>query len=125
MTVREAIEKTDELYPNVFSFSQKVFFLEQLDGKVFFEFLSNYEGAPESFEGDYIYHTDKTLLIPVPYDDIYIKYLVMQFDILGSDITRYQNTSALFNKEYLDFICAYNRSHVIKSAKINVSGVCI
>ena len=125
MTVREAIEKTDELYPNVFSFSQKVFFLEQLDKKLFYGLLECYEGSPSEFEGNYLYSPDKKLIADEPFEDIYIKYLVMQFDILNSDTARYQNSSALFNKEYLDFICFYNRSNTARAVKINVSGECI
>lgn len=119
MTVKEAIEKTDELYPNVFSFPQKVFFLEQLDAKVCYEFLCKYEDGPSSFKGNYLADTSAELLIGKPYEDIYIKYLVMQFDILNSDMGRYQNSSALFNREYLDFICFYNRNHRISPVRIS------
>lgn len=120
MTVREAVEKTDALYPNVFSFSQKAFLLEQLDSKVYYEILKKYADCDAVFKGEYLSDADAKLLIDCPFEDIYIKYLVMQFDIINSDITRYQNSAALFNTEYLDFIRCYNRNHRIKPIAVNI-----
>lgn len=121
MTVREAVEKTDALYPNVFSFSQKAFLLEQLDSKVYYEILKKYADCSVVFRGEYLSDADIELLIDSPFEDIYIKYLVMQFDIINSDITRYQNSAALYNAEYLDFVKHYNRNHQIKPVYININ----
>ncbi|MBR3767929.1 MAG: hypothetical protein IKL10_06795 [Clostridia bacterium] len=120
MTVKEAIEKTDILYPNVFSFSQKALWLQELDGKVFAEFLSNYKDSIENFSGGYTLSPEKELLIPDLFSEIYQRYLIMQFDIRDSDITRYTNSASLFNTAYLSFMNYYNRTHTVKENSINI-----
>ncbi len=119
MTVREVIKKADEAYPNVFSFSQKAGWLEELDNRVFSEVFSRYEDSEEKFTGGYCEDDETELLIGKPYDDIYIRYLVMNFDIVNSDMVRYQNSAALFNSQYIAFGNFYNRTHRISSAVID------
>ncbi len=120
MTVREATERTDELYPNVIPFPQKAYLLEQLDNKIYSEILIQYEDIDCSFRGGYEQDADTELVISAPFEDIYIRYLVMQLDILNSDITRYQNSYSLFNSLYLDYIRFINRNHRIKRHNINI-----
>lgn len=120
MTVIEAIRRTDELYPNVIPFSQKAYLLEQLDNRVFNEILVKYDDIDCSFESGYQENQDAQLVIKAPFEEIYIKYLVMQLDIINSDITRYQNSYALFNTMYLDYIRYINRNHTIKACRISI-----
>lgn len=121
MTVREAIDKADLLYPNVFSFSEKAEWLRELDMKLSAELFSRYPDHKDSEkETSGQYTPDTRLLIEGPYENLYILFIVMKTDIVNSDTVRYQNSSALFNNEYLAFSNHYNRTHMIKSAGITL-----
>ncbi len=121
MTVREAVDKADLLYPNVFSFSEKADWLRELDMKVTAELFSRFadSGDIKCCEKDR-YTPDTKLLIEGPYENLYILFIVMKTDILNSDTVRYENSSALFNNEYLAFSNHYNRTHRVKSTEITL-----
>lgn len=118
MTVKEVIRKADSLYPNVFTFTQKALWLSELDSRVFAEICSRYDDSAEKMQDSYTENEEAVLLIGKPFEDIYIRYLVMNFDIVNSDIVRYQNSAALFNTMYTAFVNSYNRSHKFKKTKI-------
>lgn len=115
MTIKEAIARFDTLYPNAFSYEEKICWLSELDGKIFSEIISLYENAPESFTG-YTSSTDgdTELLVSFPDDDIYIKFMCLKSDLINSDIRRYNNSSMLFNSAYSSLANEYNRTHTYK-----------
>lgn len=121
MTVREAVDKADLLYPNIFSFAEKADWLKELDMKVYAELFSRYPDN-EDMRRDNIrqYTPDTRLLIEGPYENMYILFIVMKTDILNSDTARYENSSMLFNNEYLAFTNYYNRTHMVKSTEITL-----
>lgn len=121
MTVREAIDKADLLYPNVFSFSEKADWLKELDMKVSAELFSRFPDFSDIKDCEQErYAPDTRLLIEGPYENLYILFIVMKIDIVNSDTVRYGNSSALFNNEYLAFSNHYIRTHRMKSAEITL-----
>lgn len=122
MRLCHAIARFDTLYPNNFSYHEKLKWLSDLDGIIFSDIFSGYEDSPVTeFEG-YTINTDKNtkLLVPFPYDDIYIKYLCTECDCANGDSIRYQNSSALFNYAYSRFFDNFNRTHKAKETRITV-----
>ena len=115
MTVKEAIDKTDSLFPNAFTYQQKASWIRELDLKVYYGFLSEYEGKSGEPSDTYCTDISTPLLIEEPFADIYTRYLAMQFDISGGDIAGYSNSAALFNSTYLAFMNYYNRNHRAKA----------
>jgi hypothetical protein len=114
MTIAQAIELVNTLKPNQYSNSQKVAWLSQLDGKIFAELISTHEGGIESFAG----YTDETdtsteLLVKYPYDqDIYNYYLQSMIDRENGEVSKFNQSGALFNNAYMEFTAQYNRTHV-------------
>ena len=111
MTLREAIDRFDLLYPNAVPFAEKRAILSAFDGRLYAEVLSCYEGAPGAFAG-YDEHTpqDTALLIGYPYDDIYMKLLTAENDALCGDIDRYNNAASLLNNAYGQYVDHLNRT---------------
>jgi hypothetical protein len=108
MTLREAIERFDRLYPNALEPAAKRGILSEFDGRLYSEVLVHYEGAPTVFSG-YTEHTDPdtVLLAAYPYDDVYLRLLCAENDLICGDIERYNNAAALFNAafdRYTDYI---------------------
>lgn len=52
------------------------------------------------------------LLIPAPYDEVYIHYLAAQIDRINQEMEKYNNDITLFNSTYLEFAAYYNRNHM-------------
>ena len=77
MTIIEAINRIDGLKPNIYSQSEKVRWLSQLDGFVKNDIIDTHEGSDAITFSGYDDETsiDTVLLIPSPYEDVYIHYL--------------------------------------------------
>lgn len=113
MTIDEAVTGFDLLYPNGLSYEQKLEWLSRLDKRIFDDVYSKYEDCiPESFDGYTRFSPACTvLLVRFPHDDIYVKLLAMQYDLLNGDISRYNNSARIFNAAYAELCAAYNRTH--------------
>lgn len=105
MTVGQAITYLDGVKPNAFSQAVKLRWLSALEGRVANEvFLM----APEEVEENYQYTSDdlsKDLLVGFPYDDLYTWWLQAQVDLANGEYDRAQNTMAVFNSFWTQFVC--------------------
>ena len=113
MTIAHAIARFDTLYPNEFPYAEKLRWLSVLDGQLFREVLAaSPDNRGRTFDG-YTIETDKKteLLVPFPYDDLYIKYLAAQCDKIHADVARYANSAAVFNAAFSEFAAYYHRTH--------------
>ena len=117
MTIIEAINRTDSVKPNAYSQSEKVRWLSTLDGTVKTEIIDTHEGGEEIAFSGYDDETNlKTvLLIPAPYDDVYIRYLEMQIDYANGEYGKYNNSASAYNTAFSAFEKYYNREHMPRS----------
>ena len=103
----------DALKPNNYSQEDKVKWLSTLDGIVKKEIIDTHVGGSAiEFNGYDINSIETELLIPAPYDDIYIKWLEAQIDYSNSEIGKYNNSMAMFNSAYSTYERYYNRTHM-------------
>ena len=111
MTLREAIERFDRLYPNALEPAAKRRILSEFDGRLYSGVLAHYEGAPTVFSG-YTEQTDPdtALLAAYPYDDVYLRVLCAENDLISGDIDRYNNSAVLFNDAYERYADYINRT---------------
>ena len=119
MTISDAIARIDNLKPNRFDLADKIRWLSELDGRIKNEIIDTHEGGDDSEFIGYGEDTDinTVLLVPYPYDDIYIRYLEMQIDYANGETAKYTNSSTLFNEAYVSFIRYYNRTFMPKSSR--------
>lgn len=117
MTIIEAINAADKRKPNTLTESEKVRLLSVLDGKIKLEIIDTHEGG----EGiSFVPYTDDTprdtvLLVPSPWDDLYIKHLEAEIDYHAGDIERYNNGVTVYEAAYNAFAAWYNRTHMPRS----------
>lgn len=113
MTVAQVIIDTDNKKPNQYSPEDKVKWLSELDGMVKRQVIDTHEGYDTVVFSPYDVDTDmdKKLLISEPYTSLYALYLFMQIDFLNAEYTRYNNSAAMFNSSYQQFVSDYNRTH--------------
>jgi hypothetical protein len=117
MTIIEAITRIDHVKPNTYSQPDKVRWLSMLDGVVKNEIIDTHEGGEDvSFAG----YNDETLmtaelLIPAPYDEVYIRYLEMQIDYANGEYSKYNNSADAYNLAFSAYEKYYNREHMPRS----------
>ena len=139
MTLREVIDRVDDLIPNVYEESHKVRWISELDAKIFNEVYMTHEDNPytrekpeEEEEENVTYFGDakkevKTylelpytinkaaeteLLAEFPYDELYVAFLETKINEYNQETTRYNNSALKFNGLYNDFVAYYNRTHM-------------
>lgn len=116
MTLIEAISKIDNLKHNTYTHEDKVSWLSRLDHMVKKEILDTHEGGDGTeFSG---YDTDSSveteLLVPPPYDELYLRWLEAQIDYCNGEYDRYNNAMEMFNTAYQGYANYYNRTHMPK-----------
>jgi hypothetical protein len=119
MTILEAIHRVDALKPNAYTQHDKVMWLAALDGRVQIEVYDTHHDSPREYH-DYTDDTalDTMLLVPNPYDDLYVPWLSMQIDEQNREIVSYNNNAAAFQAKYADFKAYWNRTHKPKSERL-------
>lgn len=119
MTIMEAINKIDVLKPNGYTPTEKTRWLSTLDGRIKTNIIDTHEGGEGVVFNGYDDETplDTVLLVPAPYDDIYIHYLEMQIDYTNSEYGKYNNSMAMYESAYSAFANHYNRTHMPKGKK--------
>lgn len=116
MTLGEAIDKLDTLKPNSYTPSEKIRWLSALDGIILRDVILTHEGY-EPFEGMDTDYNDDTpleteLLVPSPYEDIYLHWLESKVDFYNAEYVRYNNSITRYNDCFTNFSNNYNRNHM-------------
>ena len=119
MTISEALHRADELKPNTYTDLDKIRWLSTLDGLIKTKIIDTHEGGEDvTFKG---YEVDTELstelLVPAPYDHIYIHWLEAMIDYANDEYDRYQNTMEMYNSAWNAFENYYNRTHMPKGKK--------
>lgn len=114
MTIAEAITKVDTFKPNTYAPEDKIEWLSNLDARVKTQIIDAHECKCNIFFYGYDSQMDKDteLLVPAPYDEMYLRWLEAMIDYHNSDDARYNNAIILFNNAYESFKKHYTRTHM-------------
>lgn len=119
MTIIEAINRIDSVKPNGYTQAEKMRWLSTLDGIIKTNIIDTHEGAEGvSFDG----YTEETLLttkllVPAPYDEMYLFWLESKIDYWNGELGRYNNSISMYNAAFAEFQRYYNRTHMPKGKK--------
>lgn len=119
MTILEAITQADLARPNEIDPALKLRWLSTLDGQIHAELLESFEeeSAPFSgYDGDTELKTAR-LLVPFPYDELYLRYLLMRIDLEHGELDRCNNDAACFNRLWQSFAARWGRTHSPKGVE--------
>lgn len=112
MTLKEAIERTDAMRPDPLPLSEKLRILDSVDRTVMNEIVLRHEHAEDTgFAGYTEAQTDKQLLVPPPYDELYIYALEARIYYACGELTRYNNSLATMQSIYESYRREYHRNH--------------
>lgn len=121
MTATEALILADQTRPNEYEPELKLRWLAALDGQIRAELIDAFAPAEDCPQtppcsggasgdpgcGD----PERELLIPWPWDDIYVRYLVMRIDLENGELERYNNDALAFNRIYRSYAGYYAHTH--------------
>lgn len=119
MTIMEAINRIDAVKPNSYPQGEKIRWLNTLDSMVKSKVIDTHEGAEAvKFEG-YTEDTNPStnLLVPAPYDEMYLFWLESKIDYWNGETGRYNNSISMFNASFEEYEKYYNRTHMPKGKK--------
>jgi hypothetical protein len=113
MTIIEAINKVDALKFNTYSQNDKITWLSKLDLAVKRLILDNHGNNPAPTFTGYTEDTplDTVLLVPAPFDEIYLRWMEAQIDYYNGENDRYNNSIMLYNAMFDAYAAYYTRHH--------------
>ena len=120
MKIREAIERIDSHKHNIYSQNDKIAWLSRLDSLVKTLIIDAHEGSEKvSFTG----YDDKTdinteLLVPAPFDEMYLRWLEAQIDYSNGEYDKYNNAILMYQTVYEGYANHYRRTHMPKATAI-------
>lgn len=114
MTIAEIITQVDSLRRNTYEPKKKIRWLSQLDQRVKSRIIDTHEGGTDVTFTGYNEDTDTeaVLLVPAPYDEMYLHYLIAQIEYFDQQEGRYNNANSLFESVWNDYASWYNRTHM-------------
>ena len=120
MTIIEAINTIDNLKHNTYSQHDKVAWLSRLDSMIKRLIIDTHEGGDETaFTG---YDADGELnvemLVPAPFDEVYLRWLEAQIDYANGEYDKYNNSILMYQAAYDGYANYYNRNHMPKGSKV-------
>ena len=118
MTINEAINKLDSLKRNTYTQSDKVGWLSKLDLMVKKHIIDTHEGEEITFTGyDDSTNLETELLVPAPYDEVYLRWMEAQIDYYNGEYEKYNNSVDTFTADFANYQNYYNRTHMPKGKK--------
>ena len=115
MTIKECIDRVDNVKPNQYSDDDKVRWLSFLDGIIIKEVINTHEddnGHYDMFVGYSADNMDEVLIAEPPYDVLYDAYLKMKIDEENGETARYNNSATMFNSYLEAYKKYYNKTHM-------------
>jgi hypothetical protein len=104
MTVTDTISQADELRLNTISDEQKAAWVMGLDQQI-----------GERIDMDSYVHSwpagDGELLLPAPYDRVYVLYLCSQIDYYNNETALYGNDKAVYDEAMSEAMAWWRRQH--------------
>lgn len=99
MTVGEAIERASLLYPASKGSNDLYGWLNELEARI----CTEIHGTAAGYEEITSSSGQRVLTASDAYAELYPLYLLMKTDLANSDIARFNNHSAVFNRAYSDY----------------------
>ena len=120
MKIIEAINRIDSLKHNTYTQNEKVAWLSRLDSMVKRLIIDTHEGGDEVEFTGYNDSQDlnQEMLVPAPFDEIYLRWLEAQIDYTNGEYDKYNNSILMYQAAYDAYANYYNRNHMPKGKKV-------
>lgn len=114
MTLLEAITLIDSIKPNTYGQIEKIRWISNLEWIVKRDIIDKHEGADKINFNGYTEDTptDTVLIVPSPYDEMYLRWLEAQMDYTNGEYNKYNASMSMFNSWMSSFSSYYNRNNM-------------
>lgn len=114
MKIIQALTRLDDLIHNTYTQQDKVEWLSKLDSMVKRQIIDTHEGAEDVVFNGYDDSTDQNteLLVPAPYDDMYLRWMEAQIHYHNGEYDKYNNAIIMFNTVFEAYQAYYTRNHL-------------
>lgn len=114
MTILQAIQKIDTLKPNTYTQSEKVAWLNTIEGLIKRNVIDTHEdGEGIEFTGyDQDTPVDTEMIVYQPYDELYVLWLEAMINYTNGEFVKYNNTIIRVNDMQQAYANDYNRRHM-------------
>ena len=95
--------------------------LTRLDGSIIAQIIDNYEDSEEVyFEGytDSTVSEDTELVVPSPWDALYLHWIEAQTDYANGEYDRYNNSAQAYSDAYEAYARYYHRTHMPRTKRL-------
>lgn len=115
MKLDKLLQRIDQQKPNAYTRQEKIAWVNSLEGMVKVKIIDTHE-QEEGEEIELHEYTDDDgdaeLLVPAPYDDIYLYWLEAKIDYANAEYGKYNNSMAMYNNLWSEYSRDYNRKHL-------------
>ena len=120
MKIIEAINRIDSLKHNTYSQNEKIAWLSRLDSMVKRLIIDTHECVENITFAGYDDKSDMQteMLVPAPFDEMYLRWLEAQIDYANGEYKKYNNSILMYQTAYDAYANYYNRNHMPKGNKI-------
>ena len=114
MTIRDVISQVDANLANTYTQKEKISWLSLLDKRIKAMIIDTHEGAENVTFNGYEENTDPdtVLLVPAPFDEIYLRWMESQIHYRNQEEDRCNNATDAFNMLWAEYRNYYNRQHM-------------
>ncbi len=115
MKIGQLLSTIDKIKPNTIESEDKFEWINEIEGLIYNNIFAkaadtSFNFTPYDFEKD----QDTDILVPAPYEAMYIHYLSAKIDFWEGDINSYNNNMSLYNELYDNFAAFYRRNNMPK-----------
>lgn len=115
MTLDKLLKRIDQQKPNAYTRQEKIEWVNQLDGMVQTKVIDTHADADRFWMAYTDDDGDTELLVPEPFDQIYMHWLEAKIDYANAEYGKYNNSMAMYNAVWSEYCRWYNRTHEPKS----------
>ena len=118
MNLRELLVEVDQLRPNAFADAEKIRMVNTVEGRIYIDILSKYEGEEPVFIPFAEGQEERELVVPVPFTDVYVFYLISMVDFYNGDSNKYNDSMILYNDAWENYAAHYLQTHTPKQTNL-------
>lgn len=107
MTARQIIDRVNEIKPNAFTDTVKLYWLNELEGRIAAEVMLMPQRQIQELQ---LGLTD-TPMVEAPYDSLYLYWLEARIDEANGEYDKYDTTAAMFNSAWSGFACWFAQTY--------------
>lgn len=103
-TIKQIIDRVDELRPNQYSEVMKLAWLAELEGKIAADVMLMGIEEIRSIEYSHPESLNTEPLVTYPHQEVYMYWLMAQIDFANGEYNKYQNTMEMYNQYFGNFV---------------------